>query len=269
MCTTLLTFTFFFQFPTTAAEWSDIAHEFVIRHQFWNTVGSLDGKHVPIIKPDNSGSLYYNYKGFFSIVLLALVNAKKEFIMVDVGMNGRISDGGVMFYSKFGELFQENQLNLPTPRMLPNATDVLPYVFVADEAFALHNNLLKPYSQKLLNDERQVFNERLSRARVVVENAFGILTSRFGVFQKPINLQPRKATIITTACCYLHNFLAKENEQYLNPSDRGLNPPDRGYDKNKLLPLQSTLHRNSSSSSKTIRDKFCHYYNNEGKLNLN
>lgn len=42
---------------------------------------------------------YYNYKGFFNIVLLAVVNAEKEFIMVDAGMNGRISDGGVLFYT--------------------------------------------------------------------------------------------------------------------------------------------------------------------------
>lgn len=247
-----------FQFPTTAAEWGDIVHEFGIRHQFWNTVGSLDGKHIAITKPDNSGSLYYNYKGFFSIVLLALVNAKKEFIMVDVGMNGRISDGGVMFYSKFGEFFQEGKLNLPSPAPLPNTTDLFPYVFVADEAFALHNNLLKPYSQRLLNAPRQIFNERLSRARVVVENAFGILSSRFRVFQKPINLQPPKATVVTLASCYLHNFLAKENQLYLSSNDRG-------RDAESLLALQSTLQRNSSTVAKAVRDKFCHYYNNEGK----
>lgn len=218
----------------------------------------MDGKHVAITKPDNSGSLYFNYKGHFSIVLLALVNAKKEFIMVDVGMNGRISDGGVMFYSKFGELFQENKLNLPPPTPLPNTTDNFPYIFVADEAFALHNNLLKPYSQKLLNEYRDTFNKRLSRARVNVENAFGVLNSRFGVFQKPMNLSPSKATVVTLACCYLHNFLAKENQLYLS-SDR------INTDGENFLHLQSTLQRNSSTVAKAVRDQFCNYYNNEGK----
>jgi hypothetical protein len=85
-------------------------------------VGALDGKHIAIRKPAKSGSLYYSCKGFFSVVLLAVVNAEKEFIMVDAGMNGRISDGGVLFYSKFGELLMNNRLSLPKPTPLPNTT---------------------------------------------------------------------------------------------------------------------------------------------------
>ena len=90
------------QFPTSE-EWSEIAQEFGNRHQFFNTIGVIDGKHIAIRKLANSGYLYYNYKGFFIIVLLASVNAKKkkEFIIVDSGMNGRISDGGVLYYYKF------------------------------------------------------------------------------------------------------------------------------------------------------------------------
>lgn len=64
--------------------------------------------------------------------------------MVDAGINGRISDGGVLFYSKFGELFQQNALNLPDPSPLPNTTENKPYAFVADESFALDVHLLKP-----------------------------------------------------------------------------------------------------------------------------
>jgi hypothetical protein len=152
-------------------------------------------------------------KRFFSIVFLAVVNAKKDFIVVNAGMNGRISDGGVEFYSKFGQLFQQSAFNLPKPTPLPNTAEEFPYVFVADEAFALDVHIMKPYSHKFLDDARQEFNKRLSRARVVVENAFGILASRFGIFQKPISLGPEKATIITMASCYLHNFLAKETKE--------------------------------------------------------
>lgn len=46
---------------------------------------------------------------------MALVNAKKQFIMIDIGTNGRVSDGGVLFYTKFWELFEKNYLNLPPP----------------------------------------------------------------------------------------------------------------------------------------------------------
>lgn len=60
--------------------------------------------------------------------------------MVDTGINGRISHGGVMFYSKFGELFEQNLLNLPNPTFLPNTNIKFPFVFVTDKAFALHHN---------------------------------------------------------------------------------------------------------------------------------
>lgn len=81
--------------PTTKEEWMDIAKDFETLHSFYNCLGALDGKHIKIQHPPNSGSLYYNYKGHYSIVLMALVKAKKEFIMIDVGCNGRVSDGGV------------------------------------------------------------------------------------------------------------------------------------------------------------------------------
>lgn len=202
--------------------------------------------------------MYYNYKGFYSIVLLAVVNANKEFIMIDVGINGKISDGGSFFYSKFGELMEQEGLNLPEATTLPNTDDLYPYVFVGDDAFALHVHLMKPYSQKGLTPAKQVFNNKLSASRATVENAFGILATRFGVLQKAISLQPSKATLITMACCYLHNFLAKENHQAYFSSQEEI-------DDEQFVGLESTLVRNSASNAKQVRDKFCNYYNNEGK----
>ena len=65
-------------------------------------MGSIGSNHVFIQKPPNSGSSYLNYKGSFSIVRMAIVNTNYQFIMVDVGANGRVSDDGVLKNTLFG-----------------------------------------------------------------------------------------------------------------------------------------------------------------------
>ena len=62
--------------------------------KFPNCIGAVDGKHI-LIRPLVSGSFYYNYKGCHSIVLMAVSNANSNFIYVDVGTNGRVSDAGL------------------------------------------------------------------------------------------------------------------------------------------------------------------------------
>lgn len=86
----------------------------------------------------------------------------------------------------------------------------MPFVFVGDEAFQLLPNFMKPYNKQVLNDKRRFFNYRLSRTRRIIENVFGILASRFKIFQKPIKLSPTKAKIVVIACCHLHNLLMKQ-----------------------------------------------------------
>lgn len=66
---------------------------------------------------------------------------------------------------------------------------------------------MKPFSRKNLNEEQAIFNYRLSRAHRIVENAFGILASRFRILLREINLSPEKATLIVQECTHLHNFL--------------------------------------------------------------
>ena len=64
--------------------------------------------------------LYHNYKGFFSIVLLTLVDADYEFTRADVGANGSASDCGVYNHSELEPGLKEGTINLPDPSPLPN-----------------------------------------------------------------------------------------------------------------------------------------------------
>jgi len=93
--------------PSTGDEWKAIPHDFRTKFKFWKT------ESIKKSCPCNMRLL--QLLGDFQRCLLAVVNANKEFLIVDVGMNGKLSDGGVLFHSKFGELFQEEKLNLPPP----------------------------------------------------------------------------------------------------------------------------------------------------------
>ncbi|XP_066585172.1 putative nuclease HARBI1 [Prorops nasuta] len=206
--------------PNTNEEWADVANRYFQLWNFPHCIGAMDGRHIEFKAPLKDGSLYYNYKGTNSIVLLAIVNANYEFIYVNVGVNGRVSDGGVFRESDISNLLKniENPLNIPCENPLPGMNEPLPYVLLADNAFPLHKNILKPYSTCNLTQEERVFNYRLSRGRRVVESSFGILASRFRVLLTPIYLPVKKVEIITLACCALHNFISRENNTFFHDS---------------------------------------------------
>ena len=93
----------------------DHARQFADKWNFPNCIGALDGKHITIQAPAKSGSYYYNYKGFHSIGLMAMVDAKYKFTFLDVGCNGRISDGGVFANCTLSEALRSGSLDLTLP----------------------------------------------------------------------------------------------------------------------------------------------------------
>ncbi|XP_069802787.1 putative nuclease HARBI1 [Dendropsophus ebraccatus] len=188
-------------------DWLAIADSFYKNWNLPNCGGAIDGKHVRICQPVKSGSSFYNYKGFFSIILLAIVDANYDFFMVEVGHNRRLFDGGVYERSPFGNLMRIESLHLPTNN---ETQGHLNFFFVGGKAFPLTLYMLKPYPQRLLNTERKIFNYRLSRARHVVENAFGLTANCFRIYHTAINLLPVKIDSVVLACYFLHNYLRRK-----------------------------------------------------------
>lgn len=237
----------------------------------------MDGKHIVIRPPPNSGSYYFNYKHTFSIVLLAIVDADYKFLYVDIGCNGRISDGGVFKNCNIYQMFEQQKMNIPEPIELPGTNFKCPYLLVADDAFQLKTYILKPYSQIGLTREKRIFNYRLSRARRVVENAFGILSNRFRLFMSPIHLIPEKVETITMACCVLHNFLRSKTEVYMppgsidreDPETHAVQPGDwhQGPEPRGMVPLTQQGSNAYAKTAKELRDELCKYFNStEGEV---
>ena len=173
----------------TEETWKRIECGFRTRWQFPNCIGALDGKHVMIRKPFHSGSKFWRYKGYNTIVLMALVDHEYRFSCVDIGAYGSNSDENVFKSLKFGHKLLTRTLNVPAPKVLPNYAGhgPMPHVFVADEAFPLNEYIMQPYPryrESSLPKDEAIFNYRLSRARMVVENSFGILAMRWRLFER-------------------------------------------------------------------------------------
>lgn len=172
-------------------------------------------------------------------------------------------------------------------------------VLVGDEAFPLKTYLMRPYPGKDLDVEKRVFNYRLSRARMVIENSFGILAARFRIFRGPISATPDRVRNIVTgtyllyfastnmttssniaficinnfilfqlACVALHNYLrcAEINNsqptsgQTLQDSISTLHQ-SRGFEN-----ITSTGSQNYTQAARTMRTQFTNYFMNEGAV---
>jgi len=135
-------------------------------YELWdlpNCVGSIDGKHIRELKHQHILDRHFLIiKVFFSIILMATADADGKFITVDVGEFGRNSDGRVFKEWAFGQLLLEKKFNLPDDSCLPNEENSLPfpYYFVADEAFPLLENVLRPFPRRSLTNRRRIFNYR-------------------------------------------------------------------------------------------------------------
>jgi len=203
----------FLDVPNTHCEWTAIADEFYRMWNVPNCVSAVDGKHIVIQAPPCSRCDFCSYKGTYSVGILAACDAHYVFTAINVGAYGRESDGGVFAQWDFAEALQNQTLNIPAPTFLPHSTEQrVPYVVVADNAFPLKTYLLKRYSGRQLPVEKAVFNYRLSRARRVIENAFGIMATRWRIFRRSVVARPENVVLVVKAACVLHNFLQQDNQ---------------------------------------------------------
>ena len=183
--------TILFQVPKTEAEWESISQQLNERWNFPHCIGAIDGRHVLIKPPPSSGSFYFNYKHSFSIVLLAVVDADYKFLYVDIGCNGRVSDGGVFKNSALYAALDNKSLSIPSPKPIPGQNKPLPYMIVADDAFQLKEYNYTKAIQSSGIDKR--------KAQMIFMNQSGHILNAYSFWMKLLQL--KTAGLI---CRYVH-----------------------------------------------------------------
>lgn len=261
---------------TEKNQFVNIANDFHSLWNFPNVVGAIDGRHCAIKCPNNGGSMFFNYKGFHSIVLMAVSDAKYKFIYLDIGAYGSEGDANIFASTKFAQSVLKDTLNFPEDTTVLN--EKLSYFFVADDAFPLTKRIMKPYKPKrgeMLSEAETIFNYRLSRARRCVENSFGILCSKWLCLARTMLCAPDRAQKIIKTCCYLHNHLLELNKEsycpakYVDRYDNNGKLIEGEWRKSPSLHANNSLFSNKISSyqgrpnemGKSIRDILKNYVN--------
>jgi len=101
----------------------------------------------------------------FSVVLQGVADSESTFIFIDIGANGKQSDGGIFSASTLHHFLEDFESTLPKPASFEESGTEMPFVILGDEACPLKTYLTKPFARKDLSCEERVFNYRLSRAR--------------------------------------------------------------------------------------------------------
>ncbi|XP_056397868.1 uncharacterized protein LOC130293341 isoform X2 [Hyla sarda] len=228
-------------------QWIDIADKFWEVTRFPNCVGAVNGKHILIQRPSNPES------EFLSTIIMAIANAEYKFVAVDIGQYGRTNESRVIRNSAMVRRLYSGDFGLPAARPFPGTDgSPMPFVFVGDEASQMCGNLVKPYSRQGLNYRQRVYNHRLTRARRSVEYAFGIMTSRWQIFTRPIQVSPTVVKDLVKAAVVLHNFILSKEPL----------PIDYEEMVSSLSGLQGSSRR-SNVAFKQMRNYFSQYFLSE------
>lgn len=156
-------------------------------------------------------------------------------------------------------------MNFPEPSKLPNTDIEVPYMILGDEAFPLLNNLMKPYprDQSTIDTTKAIYNYRHSRARRVVENAFGILSNTFRVFHSTICLSLDAVDDLIASACILHNLIIDSKK---GRNELIVEASNNNFESISLVHHDDDIANSRISDPKSIRDKLREYFNSSGSV---
>jgi hypothetical protein len=192
-----------------------VIQEYEERWGFPMCAGAIDGTHIPIIAPLEGHIDYVNRKSFHSIIMQAVVDSNYLFRDIIVGWPGSVHDARVLANS---EIFKKANNNLLFSRIDHKEIydQEIPPLILGDPAYPLLPWLMKPYPENSNTPKiEQVFNYRLSRTRMTVENTFGRWKGRFRRFSKRVDMEVGNVITIVVASCILHNICEAQKNEFL------------------------------------------------------
>jgi len=133
------------------------------------------------------------------------------------------------------------------------------FCFCGRRGISFENNLMIPFARRQLNNMKRIYNYRQSRARRIVECAFGILTKRFNVFENKMLVHLDKAAVITQAACVLHNIIMDKEINLTDIHSEIETTTLQVYQEDSDQPTN----RRPSREAIEIREKFMSYFNSE------
>lgn len=129
--------------PKSFGTWIKVGHENSgkVRWNLGHGLGVLDRKHIAIKCPRNGGLVYYNYKGFQSLIFMGLVYAGYEFIWIYIGGFTSVSDVTVFNSSELKNVIESQNIGFPEAVLFPCDDRNIPCFLIGDNASPLRTCL--------------------------------------------------------------------------------------------------------------------------------
>lgn len=219
--------------PTTKEELAALQQSM----KFPCAFAAVDGCHIRLKCPtgEHAAKDYHNFKNFYSIILMAMVDGKGRFLWAASGMPGNCHDSTLLQSTEIWHKMKAMcELNITTI----NGVEV-PGLILGDNAFPFRTYLMKRFSASNKTQEQRRYNKKLSGSRILVENAFGSLKMRFRELFRGSESSAENLKYSTLAAVTLHNILLDyEGEPNLSADAQGVT----------LLERQGTTDNNAAAS---------------------
>ncbi|XP_069965543.1 uncharacterized protein [Bactrocera oleae] len=214
----------------------------------------IDGCHIKVRPNETIAKEYLNNRGWYSIILLALVDYRCRFLYVNIGAPGLCNYAQTYNASALRLLLNNNDLLTGYKKEIDGVQ--IPVHIIGDSTFEFSKSLMTPYPNDIsLTESQKQFNNKLLACKGIVNNAFRHVKARFRRIGVGIDNRKGNAPLIIRATCILHNFLNEINDDM---DEKWLEIQQ--MDTNRQNPTNTVVYCDDEPSVEKIRHTLCHYF---------